>query len=275
MEQDEQRPTALAIVAHADDLEAFAGGLVARLVDEGFDVHEVIATNNERGSHLLSRHELIEVSATEARAAADVLGMVDVEFLGYADGDLAEVPYLDLREQFMRLIRQYRPRIVITWDPFAPYETHPDHRAVASTASEAAGFAHMPLFYPEHQKDGLDAHYVPYMYYFAKHPRDVNRVVNISEVIDRKIEALCAHECQMHLIVQDVAMALDAAGVVWPGGELDYRNYRPIIDMAMRQRGERAAHDCEFQYGEVFRVEAFSGIVEDLEQEMPPEPWCD
>lgn len=267
--------TALAMVAHADDLEAFAGGLMARLVDAGFDVYEVIATNNERGSHLLSGHELIEVSAAEARAAADILGMRDVRFLGYPDGELAAVPYLDLREQFMRLVREYRPRIVITWDPCTPYEGHPDHRAVAVAASEAAGFAHMPLFHPEHGDAGLAPHYVPYMYYFAKHPRDVNRVVNISDAIERKIDALCAHECQMHLIVQDVAMALDAAGVAWPGGELDHRNYRPIIDMAMRGRAESAAGDSDFQYGEVFRVEAFNGIVEELGQALPPEPWVE
>lgn len=267
--------TALAIVAHADDMEAFAGGLIARLTDLGWIVDEVIATNNERGSHLLPREELIEVSAAEARAGAAVLGMRDVHLLGYPDGELRDVPLNRLREQFMRLIRTHRPRIVITWDPFTPYETHPDHRAVAFAATEAAGFAHIPLFHPEHRDEGIEPHYVPYMYYFAKHPRDVNRIVNITDVIDRKIEALCAHECQMHLIVQDVAMALGAADVTWQGGELDYRNYRPIIEMAMRGRGEAAAQDCDFQYGEVFRVEAFNGILEEIGHPLPPEPWVD
>ena len=267
--------TALAIVAHADDMEAFAGGLVARLVAANVTVHELIATNNERGSFTLSRDELIEVSAAEARRAADILGMGDVEFLGYPDGELAGVPQTQLREQFIACIRRHRPRIVITWDPFAPYETHPDHRAVATAAAEAAAFAHFPLFHPEHADAGLEPHYVPYRYYFAKHPRDVNRIVDISSVIDKKIEALCAHECQMHLIVQELVVALDAAGVEWPGGELDSANYYPVIDMGMRLRAEAAAREEAFQYGEVFRVEAFNGVVEDLGQPLPPEPWCE
>ena len=267
--------TALAIVAHADDLEAFAGGLVARLVAAGFTVDEIIATNNERGSHLLPRDELIEVSAAEARRGAEILGMRDVHFLGHSDGELRDVPLTQLREEVMRLIRQIRPQVVITWDPFAPYETHPDHRSVAWAATEAAGFGHMPLFHPEQRDAGLEPHYVPYMYYFAKHPRDVNRIVNITDVMDRKIAALCAHECQMHLIVQDLALAVNAAGVEWPGGHLDYRNYQPVIDMGLRLRGESAAHDCAFQYGEVFRVEAFNGVVEDLGHRLPPEPWVE
>lgn len=267
--------TALAIVAHADDLEAFAGGLMARLVRAGFAVDEVIATNNERGSHLLAREELIEVSAAEARRGAEILGMRDVHFLGHPDGELRDVPLTRLRAEFMELIRTIRPRIVITWDPFAPYETHPDHRAVAWAATEAAGFGHMPLFHPEHREAGLEPHYVPYLYYFAKHPRDVNRIVNVTEVMDQKIDALCAHECQMHLIVQDLAMAARAAGISWPGGELDYRHYRPVIDMGLRMRAENAARDVEFQYGEVFRVEAFGGLVEELGQTLPPEPWVD
>lgn len=272
---EDNRRTALAIVAHADDLEAFAGGLVARLVDTGFAVHEVIATNNERGSFLLPRDELIAVSAEEARRGADILGIEELVLLDHPDGHLCDVPHTELREQFIRLIRRFCPDVLITWDPFTPYETHPDHRAVAMAATEAAGFAHFPLFHPEHDADGCAPHYVAYKYFFAKHPRDVNRVVNIAPVIDRKIDALCAHECQMHLIVQDIQVALRAAGVAWPGGELDHRRYRPIIDMGIRARAEAAARDADFPYGECFRVEAFSGMVEELGMPLPPEPWTE
>jgi len=272
---DHNPNTALAIVAHADDLEAFAGGLVAKLVDCGWTVHEVIATNNERGSHLLPRAELIEVSAAEARAGADILGIDQLELLNYPDGFLADTPINELRADFMRMIRKYKPRMVITWDPFAPYETHPDHRATAWAACEAAGFSYMPLFHPEHADRGHEPHYVSYMYYFAKHPRDVNRVVNITPVMERKIAALNAHECQMHLILQDIKMSLDAAGVQWPGGELDHTNYEPVIDMGLRMRGEAAAKNMDFQYAEVFRAEAFHGNVEDLGLELPAENWID
>ena len=71
--------------------------------------------------------------------------------LGYSDGELAfQAPPEKLRGEFMRIIREVKPDIIMTWDPFTPYEGHADHRAVAVAASEAASFSHFPLYYPEH-----------------------------------------------------------------------------------------------------------------------------
>jgi len=60
-----------------------------------------------------------------------------------------------------------------------PYEGHPDHRAVATAASEAASFSHFPNFLPEQVTEGLIPHYVGEHWYFAKSPRDQNKFVNI------------------------------------------------------------------------------------------------
>ena len=88
----------------------------------------------------------------------------------------------------MRIIRELQPDIVMTWDPFAPYEGHPDHRAVATAANEAASFAHFPNFYPEHVAEGLSLHCVSEQWYFAKSPRDQNKFVDIDRYMDQKIE---------------------------------------------------------------------------------------
>jgi len=73
-----------------------------------------------------------------------------------------------------------------------------------------AGFSHFPLYHPGPRDEGLEPHYVGEKYWFAKVPRDVNKTVDISDYIDRKIDALCAHECQMEMTVMDLQVSLAA-----------------------------------------------------------------
>lgn len=160
----------------------------------------MIATNNERGTLEpgWSAQFTADARREEARRGAQVLGVnPEIEFLGYEDGRLSETPLNELRERCMRAIRRHKPDVLFTWDPYTPYEEHQDHRAVAWAATEASSFSHFPLYHPEHRDDGLEPHYVGERYYFAKSPRDVNKAVDISDYIDRKIDALCEHVCQM------------------------------------------------------------------------------
>jgi LmbE family N-acetylglucosaminyl deacetylase len=128
----------LVIVAHADDMEFFAGGTIARMAGLGYEVREVIATNNERGTFEpeWSPQFTAETRREEARRGARVLGVnPDVEFLGYEDGRLSETPLNELRERCMHAIRLHRPDILFTWDAFAPYEEHQDHRSIGLAPS--------------------------------------------------------------------------------------------------------------------------------------------
>ena len=196
----------LVIVAHADDMEFFAGGTIARMAGLGYGIREIIATNNERGTFDPEWDERFtaETRREEARRGARVLGVnPDVEFLGYEDGRLSETPLNVLRERCMRAIRSHKPDVLFTWDPWTPYEEHQDHRSIGLAATEAASFSHFPLYHPEHRKDGLEPHYVGERYFFAKSPRDVNKVVDISDQIERKIDALCEHVCQMEMTVAE------------------------------------------------------------------------
>ena len=142
-------PGALVLTAHGDDMEFFAGGTIALLCERGWDVDVLIATDNSRGTFELTAEQMFGLRLKEADAAAKVLGVRSVSCLDYPDGFLCETPHTTLRGQFMEAIRRHRPGIVFTWDPWAPYENHPDHRAVSWAAMEAASFAHFPLYYPE------------------------------------------------------------------------------------------------------------------------------
>ncbi|MFO8056545.1 MAG: PIG-L family deacetylase [bacterium] len=252
----------LILVAHADDTEFLAGGTVARLASEGCEVVEVIATDNSRGTFELSMDTIIPQSREEARGAARVLGKKDVVFLDYPDGMLSDVRLNELRERFMRLIRQYRPRTIMTFDPWAPFEPHPDHRQVAFAAVEAVSFSHFPLFHPEHKDEGLEPHLVAEQYFFAKHPVHANKVVDTTAFIEKKIQALCEHDSQMKLTIDDLKMSLEAAGAPPDTvAGLDRNNYKPLLDMYVKANDKQAGEKAGYEYGEEFRHEMAGGPV--------------
>lgn len=254
----------LVFEAHGDDMEFFAGGTIAKFAALGHHVTVCCATDNDKGSFELSADDLRTVRDRELQGGAETLGVANVIALGYSDGDLAyDVPPKQLRGELMRIIRDEKPDIVFTWDPFAPYEGHPDHRAVATAASEAAAFAHFPNFYPEQLSEGRQPHVVGEEWYFAKSPRDQNKFVDIDAYIDRKIDALCRHEAQMVLTVADLQHHLRVSGldVPWLAGR-DPHDYRDVIERQMRAAGKsvaaRSGLDC--RYAEGFRRVRFGGI---------------
>lgn len=258
------KKTVLVVVAHADDMEFMAGGTIARMADMGYEIHEVIATNNERGTLEpdWSPRFTAEARREEARRGARVLGVSpQIEFLGYEDGRLSEVPLNELRERCMRAIRRVRPQVLFTWDPFAPYENHQDHRAVAWAAMEAASFSHFPLYHPEHREEGLEPHYVGEQYYFAKVPRDVNKAVDISRYIDRKVEALCQHTSQMELTVASLKLDVEASGLDIPMlREADPKEYRPLIEAQIKAWAAAVGRRHGLPYAEEFRRVRFGGV---------------
>jgi LmbE family N-acetylglucosaminyl deacetylase len=224
----------------------------------------VCATDNDKGSFELDAEQLRAVRDKELSGAAAVLGIKRVIPLGYSDGDLAyDAPPRELRGAFMRIIREVQPDIVMSWDPFTPYEGHPDHRAVATAASEAAHFSHFPNFYPEQLAGGTRPHYVSETWYFAKSPRDQNRYVDIDAFIEKKIEALYQHEAQMVLTVADMQHGLRASGLEVPWlASLDPHDYHAVIEKQIRAGAaavaRRSGLDC--QYAEGFRRTRYNGI---------------
>src|SRR3990172_5052326 len=258
------RKTVLVIVAHADDMEFMAGGTIARLADAGCAIHEVIATNNERGT--LEPEWSLQFTADarreEARRGAQALGVdPDIEFLGYEDGRLSETPLNELRERCMRAIRRLRPDVLFTWDPFAPYENHQDHRAVAWAAMEAASFSHFPLYPPEPRDAGLEPHHVGEQYFFAKTPRDANKAVDISAYVHPKIEALCQHVSQMEMTVAGLQVDLAASGLELPAlHDADPKDYRPVVEAMIRTWAADVGRRHGMAFVEEFRRQRFGGI---------------
>ena len=246
----------LSIAAHGDDAEFLAGGTLAGLAAEGHAVYVCLATDNDRGSFRLSAEELKAMARPEAEASARALGAQGVFMLGYTDGDLCDAPPTKLRGQIMRLIRQLKADIIFSWDPFAPFEGHPDHRAIAWAASDAASFAHFNLYHLEHLAEGLQPHRVSEYYWYSKARWQTNKLVDITGAIDRKLEALYGYQCQMVLTIDEFLGEARAAGVPESQlGGIDPLDYKPLIASAIRARNAQLGAQIGVAYAEAFRYE--------------------
>ncbi|MGH2585467.1 MAG: PIG-L deacetylase family protein [Dehalococcoidia bacterium] len=191
--------TALAVVAHPDDVEFGFGGTVALWVTEGWRVVYVIATRGDKGSAdpSMTSERLATVRAEEQIAAAEFLGVAGVEFLGYEDGGLE--PTLALRRDIARQIRRHQPRRLLVTDPGALYSSryiqHPDHLATAQAALAATYAARDRLTMPELLAEGLEPHGVAEVYIGTS--RDADLFVDITPVMERKRGALRLHASQI------------------------------------------------------------------------------
>lgn len=197
----EQPQRAMVIMAHPDDAEFTVAGTVARWTRDGHEVIYVICTDGSRGSNdpNITPASLVAIRKAEQDAAARVLGVKEVVCLGYEDGTL--VPTLSLRRDLTRIIRRYRPHIVVCPDPATrfygnDYLNHPDHRAAGDAALDAvfpsAGTRHI---FPELLAEGLEPHDVKEVYIHG-HPVP-NYWIDISDTVECKIAALEQHKSQV------------------------------------------------------------------------------
>jgi LmbE family N-acetylglucosaminyl deacetylase len=190
-------PSAMLIVAHPDDAEFTVAGTLAAWTAAGCRVTYVVCTDGNTGTHEpgMTRERLADIRRAEQRAACEVLGVQEVIFLGYDDGQLQ--PTLELRRELVRAIRRVKPEVVITWDPTQlflgdDYINHPDHRAAAQAALDAVAPAcEMPLLWPE-----VGPPHKVRQVYVSGHAQP-NRWVDITGTIETKIAALKQHASQM------------------------------------------------------------------------------
>jgi LmbE family N-acetylglucosaminyl deacetylase len=190
----------LVVFAHPDDVDFSSAGSVALWSKAGIEVSYCLITNGDAGGFdpSVPRSEIAGIRQAEQRAAAEVLGVSDVTFLGYPDGRL-EVSQ-DLRRDISRVIRRVRPQRVITSHPLRNlsriYASHPDHIA-AGEATLCAVYpdARNPFAHPALLDEGLDAWSVSEVWTTGGETPD--HYVDVTDVYDMKVSALLAHESQM------------------------------------------------------------------------------
>jgi LmbE family N-acetylglucosaminyl deacetylase len=186
----------LVISPHADDSEFGIAGTVAQYARAGKKVAYVICTNGDKGTSdaKMDPIELIKIREKEQREAAQVLGVVDVAFLGYPDQGLEDTA--DFRKEIVRQIRIYQPHSVATTDPYRKYMQHRDHRVCGQVVLDAVyPFARDHLSFPDLFEKGYQPHKVKEVLTWGTD--DPNYWTDISETFDTKIEALHKHVSQV------------------------------------------------------------------------------
>ena len=127
----------LVVIPHPDDAEFGVAGTIASMTAEGKQVVYLVCTNGDKGTsdRSLSPDQLTKIREREQNSAARTLGVREVVFLGYPDQGLEDTP--SFRKEIVGIIRRFRPRIVMTSDPYHRYVWHRDHRITGLVTLDA------------------------------------------------------------------------------------------------------------------------------------------
>ena len=200
MAEEEMPERVLVITEHPDDVDFGAAGSVATWTDAGVEVSYCIVTDGDAGGsdRSMPRRVMAEIRRAEQSSAAKVVGVNDLYWLGYPDGRVEST--LELRRDLSRVIRMVRPQRVVTQSPDRNYQriyaSHPDHLATGDASLCAVypdarnPFAHTELL----DVEGLEPWTVPEVWLMAMSVPD--RYVDITDVAERKLEALRSHASQ-------------------------------------------------------------------------------
>src|SRR5688500_4110897 len=214
----------LAIAAHRDDVELTCGGALIVAARRGRTTAVVDLTQGEMGTRGSA-----ELRAAEAARAAEVLGLAARENLALPDAGITNTPAT--REALARLIRRFRPQVVIAPSPWA---RHPDHRVAAELVRDAcfvAGLAKVAPDVPRHRPRKV-VHAIAY----REDPVKPTFVVDVSDVFERKMAAIRCYASQFDDATQ--------AGEIYPTGE-------PLYDV-VRHQGAHYGSLIRARYGEPF-----------------------
>lgn len=204
----------LFLLAHPDDETFGPGGTIAKYAGEGADVYLATATRGEMGMvgdpPVAERGNLGQVREGELRAAAGILGIREVVFLGFIDRELSSLPRDRIVEKAVEQVRRLRPQVVVGFGPEG-VSRHPDHVTMSDVALEAfeaaadpgrfrrrhgegpAPWAAHKLYRFEIAREILDAWGVP----LAGVPREtLTTFIDTSAWVDAKIRAFGCHKTQ-------------------------------------------------------------------------------
>jgi LmbE family N-acetylglucosaminyl deacetylase len=183
----------LIIGAHPDDADYFAGGTAALYREAGHVVHMVSLTNGDAGHHVKAGEELAQRRRKEAAASGAVIG-AKYEVLDNHDGEL--LPTLDNRKQVIRLIRSFRPDLVLT---HRPNDYHPDHRYTSQLVQDAAYMVTVPAVAPDvpHLPRDPVIAYLPDEFQ-KPYPFQPTVAVDVGPVLEKIVAMLHCHTSQFY-----------------------------------------------------------------------------
>ncbi len=210
------------VVPHADDCSIFAGGTLAKLISEGYTGYLIRLTNDDADSVRTDpRADIRQRRVRNAPSSAKILGLERVFDLNYRNHYLDQVPPTELRARLVFLFRALKVDTVFSFDPAATYDMNPEHRYGAQMVEYSCFLSGSRLDYQEHFVAGLSPQRILEKYYWARGQQLANRVVDVSQTIATKIEAIAANKTQIGGMVRGLKSDLRRSGLVIPTLEID------------------------------------------------------
>jgi LmbE family N-acetylglucosaminyl deacetylase len=244
----------IAFGAHPDDCDLGAGGLAAKYAALGDKVKFVSLTNGDAGHQSQHGEELANRRRAEAQEAGRRIG-IEYEVLDNHDGKL--LPSLEVREQVIREIREWKADIVVA--P-RPNDYHPDHRYTGVLVQDASYMVIVPNLVPDTPPLAKNPVFLYYSDRFTRpQPFRADIVVSIDDVFEKKINMLDAHVSQFYEWLPWTEGELEQVPhdpverkkwlASWPSAE---RKLQPEWREAVKKRyGAQAAH---IQHAEAFEI---------------------
>lgn len=196
-----------AIQPHCDDIPIYAGGTILKLIDEGYEGILITMSDDSMAGNLNSDlaqtsrgdstyGQIVRANEEDTIEVGKRLGLKESIFLNYPNHNMDAWPVIEMRARLIFLFRYYKIDTIFVYDPSGLYERNPDHYVTARAAESAFWMSKSEWDYPEHFKAGLTPHGPNEAYYFARGPQLVNRVVDISDFMDKKAYANLANDTQ-------------------------------------------------------------------------------
>ena len=184
-----------AIQPHSDDIPLYAGGAVAKLIDEGYTGYLIRISNDEAAGKTVG-YGVVQ-NEIDNHAVAKALGCKKAFSFYYRNHRMDDCAEIEIRARLIFLYRVLQVNTIIVMDPYNHYDENPDHLVAARAAEAACWMAGGGKDYPEHYRAGLKPARVREKYYHARSPQGhnlVNRVVDISSYIDHKVRSNVANK---------------------------------------------------------------------------------
>jgi LmbE family N-acetylglucosaminyl deacetylase len=187
----QEKARILVIAPHPDDEILGCGGTIGKFIQNGSHIKTLFLTDGSHGNNTIEQQFLVNLRKLEAKAGLKILGSDDLEFFNFKDSELRATR--ETIRMMLSLIEDYHPEII-----FLPFflDNHPDHKESAVIAAHALNRYKVPV--------------VCYCYevWTALFP---NVLIDITDMMDKKIRAIEAHESQVsHLNLVSSVIGLNS-----------------------------------------------------------------
>lgn len=258
MPPDSKNKRALVAIAHADDLILFIGGTIAALVKAGWQIGVVRATDDRWDSYQLTEMATIKANQVEFDNAMAKIGVSKVFELGLSTDLLADYSEVELRKQFIRSIREFKPYLILTFDPDSYlYEDNEDHKKVAAAMAEASWAAG----FDKHPNSGVDQ-LPPYLpvakWYFGRQVASPTHYFDVTKHLNNAIEAANEHKTMLTNMARQVELKFQTLA---ENSNITIEFEKLLSKFAAKiMKSSRSKQIKGVEYAEIFRV------IDDSEQ---------